>query len=209
MRRKFGRIAGWAVLGAALLALICGLAGITPFGGGASGPQSVETASLDGLSALPGIGEAVLTFGSPLDEQVAESTPFGDALELNAGHDRIGRLAWAGPGEVVPAQFPNVELPGGIEPDFGTATEPPANDASFAAFGENADGGAGFSPGTLGSFTGAGNPNGPLPLPGGGDPARPSSNPDGPPVVPEPSPLDLLQIALALLAGLAYRRFRA
>jgi len=27
--------------------------------------------------------------------------------------------------------------------------------------------------------------------------------------VPEPSPLDLLQIALALLAGLMYRRFRA
>ena len=102
-----------------------------------------------------------------------------------------------------------MELPGGIEPDFGSVTEPPANDASFAAFGENADGGAGFSGGSLGSFTGAGNPNGPVPLPGGGDPARPSQNPDGPPIVPEPSPLDLLQIALALLAGLAYRRFRA
>jgi hypothetical protein len=198
------------VLGAALLALVCGLAGVTPFGGGASGPQSVDTASLDGLSVLPGLGESVLTFGSPLDEQVAEAPPFGDALELNAGSGGpIGRLAWAGPGEIVPAQFPNVALPGGIEPDFGEAGDQPLSDAPFAAFGESAEGFAGFSSGTLGSFlgagSGAGNPNGPLPLPGtGGDPP-----PGSDPPVPEPSPVDLLQIALALLAGLAYRRFRA
>jgi len=110
----------------------------------------------------------------------------------------------------VPAQFSNVPLPGGVEPDFGDASEPPAGDALLAAFGENADGIAGLFPDGLGSFLGpgsshgpppggaqGGNPNGPLPLPRGGEP------------VPEPSPMDLLQIALALLAGLAYRRFRA
>ena len=213
MRRKAGRITGWSVLGAALLLLVCGLTGVTPFGGRASAPQSVDTASLDGLSVLPGLGGSVLSFGSPLEEQVAEAPPFGDALELHhAGSSRIGRLAWAGPGEIVPAQFPNMALPGGIEPDFGDAIEPPASDAPFAAFGESAEGFAGFASGTLGSFlgagNGAGNPNGPTPLPGGGGDLPPRGDPAGDPV-PEPSPVDLLQIALALLAGLAYRRFRA
>ena len=217
MRRKGGRVAGWSVLGAALLALVCGLSGVTPFGGGGGvpGPQSVETASLEGLSVLPGLGESVVSFGSPLEDEVADAPPFGDALELNAaGSSRIGRLAWAGPGEIVPAQFPNVALPGGIEPDFGDASEPPASDAPFAAFGESAsaDGFAGLFPDSLGSFTGAGggagSPFGPPTgsAPGGDLPSQ--GEPGGDPV-PEPSPIDLLQIALALLAALAYRRFRA
>ena len=210
MRRKLGRVAGWSVLAAALLALVCGLTGITPFGGGSSGPQSIETASTEGLAVLPGLGESVLNFGSPLEDQVqvAEAAPFGDALELTAGTGRIGRLAWAGPGEIVPAQFPNVAVPDGIEPDFGAASEPPATDAAFAAFGESAEGGSdgGLFPNGLGSFAGGG---GGL---GAGSAGSAGSDPDGPPPdpqVPEPSPVDLLQIALALLAGLAYRRFRA
>ena len=202
MRRMVGRIAGWSVLGAALLALIWGLAGLPFLRGGSSGSQNVETGILD---VLPGLAEAALNFGSPLEDQVAEAPPFGDAFEIDAR-----RLAWTGPGEIVSAQFPNVPLPGGVEPDFGDASEPPAGDALLAAFGENADGIAGLFPDGLGSFLGpgsshgpppggwqGGNPNGPLPLPRGGEP------------VPEPSPMDLLQIALALLAGLAYRRFRA
>jgi len=208
MRRKTGRITGWLVLGAVLLLLVYGLTGVTPFRGGASGPQSVDTvsldtSSLDGPSVVPELGESVVGFGSPLEVQVAEAPPFVDALELNAAGGPTGRLVWAGPGEIVPAQFPNMALPGGIEPDFGDAIEPPASDAPFAAFGESAEGFAGFASGTLGSFlgagNGAGNPNGP-PLP---------PDPQVPEQVPEPSPLDLLQIALALLAGLMYRRFRA
>ena len=209
MRRTTGRITGWLVLGAALLLLVYGLTGVTPFRSGASGPQSVDTvsldtSSLDGPSVVPELGESVVGFGSPLEVQVAEAPPFVDALELNAAGGPTGRLVWAGPGEIVPAaQFPHVALPPGIEPDFGAAGGPPANDAPSAAFGENADGLAGPSSGTLGSFlgagSGAGNPNGP-PLP---------PDPQVPEQVPEPSPLDLLQIALALLAGLMYRRFRA
>jgi len=215
MRRKTGRITGWSVLGAALLLLVYGLTGVTPFRGGASGPQSVDTvsvdtSSLDGPSVVPELGESVVGFGSPLEVQVAEAPPFVDALELNAAGGPTGRLVWAGRGEIVAAaQFPHVALPPGIEPDFGAAGGPPANDAPFAAFGENADGLAGLSSGSLGSFlgagSGAGNPNGPpLPL----DPQVPP-DPQVPEQVPEPSPLDLLQIALALLAGLMYRRFRA
>lgn len=224
MRRKTGRITGWSVLGAALLLLVYGLTGVTPFRSGASpsrsgtsGPQSVDTSSVDGPSVVPELGESVVGFGSPLEVQVAEAPPFVDALELTAAAGPIGRLVWAGPGEIVPAaQFPNMALPGGIEPDFGAVGGPPATDAPFAAFGENADGVAGLSSGTLGSFLGAGggagsgtgsaadngtgNRNGPPPPPGtGGDPQQ----------VPEPSPVDLLQIALALFAGLVYRRFRA
>jgi hypothetical protein len=95
-------------------------------------------------------------------------------------------------------------------------TEPPAGDAMLAALGENGDGGmAGLFPEGLGSFLGgsATNPNGPpVPGPGDGDDRRfprGDDRPGGTPQVPEPSPVDLLQIALALLAGLVYRRFRA
>jgi hypothetical protein len=211
MRLKGGKVAGWSVLVAALLALVSGLTGVTPFGGSASGPQTDENAGLDGLAVLPGLGETVVSFGSPLDDQAtAEAPPFGDAVELDARAGQPGRLAWAGPGEIVPAQFPSVALPGGIEPDFGDTSEPAISDAPFAAFGESTDGFAGFSSGSLGSFSGGGgNPNGPLPsgTPGGDLPPR--GDPGGDPQVPEPSPFDLLQIALALLACLAYRRFRA
>ena len=209
MRRKVGTIAGWSALGAALLALVCGLVGVTRFGSSGSTPQSAETGSVEGLSVLPGLGKSALAFVSPLEDQAVEAPPFGDALELDANHGGIGRLAWAGSGEIVPAQFSNVPLPGGVEPDFGDASEPPAGDALFAAFGENADTIAGQFPDGFGSFLGAGNSQGPPPegAPGGDQPPR--SDPGLDPQVPEPSPMDLLQIALALLAGLAYRRFRA
>ena len=209
MRRKVGTIAGWSALGAALLALVGGLAGVTRFGSSGSAPQSAQTGSDDSLSVLPGLGESALAFVSPLEDQAAETPPFGDALELDADHSGIGRLAWAGPGEPVRAQFPNVPLPGGIEPDFGDTSEPLSSDALFAAFGENADTIAGLTPDGFGSFLGAGSSQGPPPEGASGGDQPPRSDPVVDPQVPEPSPVDLLQIALALLAGLAYRRFRA
>lgn len=223
-RRTAVRVAGGALSGLALLALFFAVAGRPDLTGtiDLETPDASRESGGNYIISIPDIPGSPLavTQDAATPDQGAAASPLADALSIrldgvptgsSSSSGGFGQIAFAGPGEVTP-----VQVSGSVADD---AFAPLAADMPFGSFSGSDPGLAGanllshLNPDGAGGSDGGGGGGGdatPRDFVGAPDlPDRPFP-PDAPiRTVPEPSALDLFQLALALIVGLAFRRLRA